>query len=170
MAESLSDFEARVSAFMRAQRAQDAWMRSVARKVGDDAKKIAERSARTDVGADLKFSGWAPLLETRYRIVDDGRTVVFTPTRLSAGPWTVADVGRNQGNASGFAGPGVNRSTGETARTKSGNVRKVRATQGRRWNGRTRGFGTAGRVTRTINVSAPRIVDAEMNALIRRTF
>jgi len=144
-----------------------AWLRSVSRKVGEEAKGIAEREASADLGGDPKFSGWAPTLDTKFMVRDDGRTMIFSPTRSSAGPWTTATVGRNQGNASGFAGPGLNSRTGTAAFTKRGNVRRRKA---RRWNGRTEGKGTGDRVAARVEKVAPDLIDAEMGKRLRKTF
>lgn len=114
------------------------------REVGTRAKQLARQAASVDLGGDPKFSGWAPTLDTKYRSLKGSQVgVVISPTRVSAGPWTVAQRGRNQGETGAVLGPGVNRKTGLTARTKSGGVRKVRAVQAKRWNGATAGKGTA---------------------------
>ena len=138
--------------------------------IGKMAKEEARKAAANDLGGDDMFSGWskAPLV-TRYDIVGPGK-VSFHPTPRSAGPWTVAETGRNQGNASGFSGPGVNRSTGETARTKSGGVRKTRARGGRRWNGRTQGKGTASDALAAIDKRLPKIVETQVGRAIRKIF
>jgi hypothetical protein len=107
-------------------------------------------AAATDLGSDRKFTGngrkgggWKgpDALDIAVRIHKDGRGLTAHRTRGSAGPWRVATDGRNQGNASGFAGPGLNHRTGITSRTSTGKVR-LRRTRARRWNGRTEGKGT----------------------------
>lgn len=132
------------------------------------AKSIAKDAASADLGGDPKFSGWAPTLDTQIKKVRDG--VILTPTRSSAGPWTVAERGRNQGNASGFAGPGINRRTGITSRTKSGGLRKVRATKGRRWNGYTRGKNTASDAVAEMDRELPKIAERETRRVIVKHF
>jgi hypothetical protein len=82
----------------------------------------------------------------------------------------VAEQGRNQGNAGGFSGPGINRSTGITSRTKSGAVRRVRARQSRRWNGATAGKGTASRAVAEMDRQLPRIADKAVLKVIRKRF
>ena len=141
----------------------------VAKVMGVEAQKLAERAAKNDLGGDAKFSGWAPVLDTKLRPLEAG-VILLTPTRQSAGPWTVAQLGRNQGNASGFSGPGVNRTTGATLRTKSGGLRKVRAAKGRRWNGTTRGKGTADDAVALFDREMPKIVEREMNKLVAKYF
>jgi hypothetical protein len=146
------------------------WLRAVARDIGEKSQALAAREASSDLGGDPKFSGWAPVLDTKFRVLGDGGTVSFSPTRSSAGPWTVSEVGRHQGNASGFAGPAMTRSGDAIGRTKSGGVRKTRARAGKRWNGRTQGKGTATRTVAAIEQMAPKEVNAEVGALLRKTF
>lgn len=142
---------------------------AIAHALGKMGKEVAQREASADLGGDAKFSGWQPYLTTRYKVVDEGGPgALLMPNRRSAGPWTVAERGRNQGGASGFAGPGVNVKTGATARTKSGAVRKVRARKGRRWNGRTAGKGTATRAVSVIDKNAGRVVQVHVGLAIRR--
>lgn len=116
------------------------------REVGEAAKRIARQAAANDLGGDPKFSGWAPTLDVKYRsLKGKGQGVVVSPTKTSAGPWTVAEMGRNRG-AGGFAGPGINRRTGRTSAGVKAGTSKVRAnTRGavKRWNGYTDGKGTA---------------------------
>lgn len=117
------------------------------REIGTRAKQLAQQAAAADLGGDPKFSGWAPTLETQYRSLrkpDQG--VIVSPTKRSAGPWTVAEDGRNRG-AGGFAGPGINRRTGRTSAGVRAGTSRVRANRrgGRvkRWNGYTDGKSTA---------------------------
>ena len=154
MTESLSSFQRKLNALERELTGPK--LKQHMKAIGEAAKEIAEAEASRDLGGDPKFSGWAPELETRYVHVDDG-VISFRPTKRSAGPWTVANDGRNQGTASGFFGPGANRLTGQTARTKTGNVRKVRAFKARRWNGTTRGKGTADRAQARIDKQVDRM-------------
>lgn len=137
--------------------------------MGRRAQKLAEQAASADLGGDLKFSGWTPVLETRTRRLADGATML-TPTARSAGPWTVAEQGRNQGNAGGFFGPGINATTGLTARTKSGKVRKVRARALRRWNGTTRGKDTASDAVALMEREMPKLAEQGVRRVIRKRF
>ena len=137
--------------------------------MGRRAQKLAEQAASADLGGDPKFSGWTPVLETRTRRLADGATML-TPTARSAGPWTVAEQGRNQGNAGGFAGPGINTTTGLTARTKSGKVRKVRARALRRWNGTTRGKDTASDAVALMEREMPKLAEQGVKRVIRKRF
>jgi hypothetical protein len=165
VADTFASFNARIDRFTH-ELGDDA----LGHAIGKMAKEEANKAASADLGGDDMFSGWskAPLV-TRYDIVGPGR-VSFHPTPRSAGPWTVAEVGRHQGNAGGFSGPGVSRSTGETARTKSGGVRKVRARKGSKWNGRTKGKGTATKAVSAIDRRLPKVVDDQIARAIRKVF
>jgi hypothetical protein len=168
MAETFASFAVKVDQFQK-ELSDDAQSHAI----GKMAKAAARESASADLGGDPAFSGWrrgAPFeLVTRYDIIGPGR-VSFHPTPKSAGPWTVAESGRNQGNAGGFSGPGVNRDTGVTARAKSGGVRKVRARGARRYNGRTQGKQTASDALALIDKRMPKLVDGYVGRAIRKIF
>ena len=144
-------------------------LQKILRRVGREAQAISKEEAAKDVGDDLKFSGWAPPLST---VIKDGRpgVVAVIPTRRSAGPWTVLNDGRNQGETGLFLGPGINRSTGETARTKRGAVRKTRAFKAKRWNGTTRGKGTADRARGRIEDMVPKRIEDEVRKAFKKHF
>lgn len=141
--------------------------------MAEEGQKIARQSAAADLGADIQHTGkgrgWRVPLDTQLigPTRKDGATIL-APTRSSAGPWTVATIGRNQGSGTGdaFIGPGVNRKTGLTARTKAGNVRKVRSRQLRRWNGYTAGKGTADNATAAMRRRLPPIAERLVLAAI----
>jgi hypothetical protein len=140
---------------------------NVSHALGKMAKAQAVVAASADLGGDTKFSGWAKApLDTRYDIVGPGR-ISFHPSRRSAGPWTVAQQGRNQGGATGFAGPGINAKTGASALTKTG---KVRSRKAKKWNGTTQGKGTAESAIKLIDKLLPRVVERLMKQQIRRIF
>ncbi len=147
--------------------------RKITRLEGEAAQLIAAKAAANDLGIDRAFSGFTRqhpiVLDTRLQNAPDYNTLL-TPTKLSAGPWTVAEFGRHQGNASGFSGPGVNRSTGATARTKAGRVRKVRARQARRWNGTTQPKHTASEALRVMDRELPKVVDKAVGVVVRQHF
>jgi hypothetical protein len=168
MADTLSSYGRKVELFQKELSAD-----AQSHAIGKMAKEAAQEAAAGDLGSDGRFSGWrrgAPFeLATKYDIIGPGR-VSFHPTPKSAGPWTVAQSGRNQGNAGGFSGPGVNRSTGETSRTKSGGVRKVRARGARRWNGRTSGKNTASDALALIDKRLPRLVQENVGRALRKVF
>lgn len=108
-------------------------------RVGVASRADIDDAVRAELG-DQSMSGWRrsvaiPIVATSLVVSD--HEVAMQPERRAAGPMRVLEDGRNQGNAGGFAGPGVNRATGVTARTKSGAVRKVRSRASRRWNGTT---------------------------------
>ena len=142
--------------------------RTIAMDMAKAGQKIARRAASDDLGGDPKFSGWRPRLATVVKSTRDG--AILKPTRSSAGPWTVAEVGRNQGGASGFHGPGVNRRTGLTSRTKSGGVRKQRSRKAKRWNGRTAGFGSASDALSVMEKQLPKIADKGGRKVMQKHF
>ena len=137
--------------------------------IGKMAKAEAKSAASADLGGDAKFSGWEPTLDTAYDIVGPGK-LLFKPTRRGAGPWTVAEQGRNNANASGFQGPGINVKTGVTSFTNAGSVRKVRSRKGKRWNGTTQGKGTASDALTRIDRKVPIIVNQNIGRAIRKIF
>lgn len=113
-------------------------------RVAQRTKGDVAEAVKGDLG-DLSMSGWRrgnPVdVQGRYDVQTDSSFTV-TPAKRGRGPMRVLEQGRNQGNAFGFAGPGVNAQTGATARNLDGSVRKVRARKGKRWNGRTAGKNT----------------------------
>lgn len=140
----------------------------ITRPAAERAQKIAEAAASADLGGDPKFSGWKPELVTQVKFTSDGAAVVF-PTKASAGPWTVAEVGRNQGSARGFSGPGIGKS-GQTSRTKSGGLRKVRAFKAKRWNGTTKGKHSASKALAKMNKELPEMIDDGFRRLLQKHF
>lgn len=139
--------------------------------MGRRAQKLAEQAASADLGGDPKFSGWKVAeLKTRTRRLADGATLLSPASPAAAGGWTVASDGRNQGNAGGFFGPGINATTGLTARTKSGKVRKVRARALRRWNGTTRGKDTASDAVALMEREMPKLAEQGVRRVIRKRF
>jgi hypothetical protein len=139
---------------------------AVSHALGKMAKAQSVVAASADLGGDAKFSGWAPKLDTRYDVIGPGR-ISFHPSKRSAGPWTVAQEGRNNSGASGFAGPGINAKTGASALTKTG---KVRSRKSKKWNGTTAGKNTATSALKLIDKLLPRVVERLMKQQIRRIF
>lgn len=131
--------------------------------LGSKLKPIGPATAQADLGADSAFSGWRNggiPLTLAYKV--KGGMLLMHRSGKSAGPWRVAEEGRNQGNAGGIAGPGVIRSgdnMGMTARTKKTNrVRKVRVFKAKRWNGYTRGKGTWSKTETALESGARRLL------------
>jgi hypothetical protein len=124
---------------------------SLGHALGKMAKDEAKKAASGDLGGDDKFSGWAKApLVTRYDIVGPGR-VSFHPTPRSAGPWTVAELGRNTA-----AGPAIG------GKGKRGSRR--------RWNGRTQGKGTATDALNAIEPKVPKLAEQQVARAIRKVF
>lgn len=141
----------------------------VTKAQAEKAKVIADRVASGDLHGELKFRHWAPTLDLQIKPIAGGGHVLV-PTRSGAGPWTVAEFGRHQGNASGFSGPGVSARTGKTSRTKAGALRKVSARKGKRWNGVTAGMHTATKAVRAFDAEMPKIAEDGYTKLLRRHF
>ena len=155
MADSFESFARRVDGFVNG--ISDAQLKQIMTKLGVEAKKDAEGAASGDLGGDPKFSGWAPVLETRFDHVGEGR-ISFHPTRRAAGPWTVAEHGRNAGEGPRMTGPRL---------TKTGKMSKAK---GKRWNGRTQGKGTATKALATIESKTPERFEAELKKALRKSF
>lgn len=134
------------------------------RAIGEAVIPEAYRAAAADLGGDPKFSGWRPWLELRVRTIPTG--AVVSPTRSSAGPWTVAEYGRNT-----MAGPRtrIDRRTGNTRRLKRGGVSVVRG-RGRRWNGVTAGKGTATDATGRMERKSEPVAEKEFRLVLKRHF
>ena len=144
-------------------------VRKITKAQAEEAKKIANREIVRDLGGDRKFRNWAPTADLQVRMTrNDG--AMMSPTRTGAGIITTVNQGRNQGNASGFSGPGVNTRTGLTSRTKSGGLRRVRARSGKRWTGYTTGKGTADRAVRVIEAELPKVAQAEYHRVLSKRF
>jgi hypothetical protein len=141
----------------------------ITKEMAEAAQKIATKAASGDLGGDPKFSGWRPELDTQIKSLSNGAAILM-PTRVSAGPWTVAERGRNQGNAGGFAGPGINTRTGRTSRRKDGSVRKVRSRQSRRWNGTTTGKDTASKAVAAMQRALPKLAEDGVRKTILKRF
>lgn len=134
----------------------------ITRKMGERAKAIADSAAGAELPG-MKFRHWPPKLETQLKDGREGATILM-PTKTGAGPWTVLDQGRHQND---FAGPGINRRTGRTARTKSGGVRSAK---GKRWNGRTVGKHTAAKAVARMERELPKIAEDGVRKLLQRHF
>lgn len=147
--DTFASFGHRVDQFIHG--ISDPELKVVMTKIGVAAKGDALSAASADLGGDPKFSGWAPILETRFDHVGAGR-ISFHPTGKSAGPWTVAERGRNAG-----AGP--------PAPTKSKGKGK-----GKKWNGRTKGKGTATAALAKIEAETPDRFEAELKKALRKAF
>jgi hypothetical protein len=138
-------------------------------RVARQTKTDVDEAVRDDLG-DLSMSGWPRgNIVGRYDVLSDHEFEI-NPVPRSRGPMRVLEQGRNQGNASGFAGPGINTRTGLTARNKNGSLRKVRARKGKRWNGRTEGKGTWTDAAKLMSERVPDRVDSEVQKAIGKFF
>lgn len=150
--------------------------RKITKRMAEAGQKIAVAAASADLGGNPEFSGWKhrSLADMKIRPGRDNTHWLF-PTKKSGGPWKVAEQGRNQGDARGrggtqvFFGPGVDRKDGSTFRTKTGKV-LVRRTKRKRWNGYTKGKGTATKATGQMNAKLPDLAEREVLRAIGKRF
>jgi hypothetical protein len=152
MADTFASFAGKVDKFQKAI-SDDA----TSHALGKMAKEEATKAASADLGGDAKFSGWKPTLDTRYDIIGPGR-VSFHPSRFAAGPWTVAEFGRNAAEGPRMVGPRL---------TKTGKVSKAKQ---KRYNGRTKGKNTASEALAAIDKKASGVVDKQVQAALRKFF
>jgi hypothetical protein len=168
---SLADFNRELAALGKAMNAAE--KRKITRAQAEKAQKIGDKYLSRDLGGDHAFRGWNrgdPVVAATQIKTTRGDGHILTPTRSGAGIITTVNQGRHQGGSSGFAGPGINRRTGKTSRTKSGALRKVRVTKGRRWNGTTKGKGTADDAVAEMESSLPKIADDGFRRVLRKHF
>ena len=135
--------------------------RKITRAMGVAGQAIAAKQAAGDLGGDRAFSGWvrgAPIaLDTVLRNGGDGATIL-APTRRSAGPWTVAELGRNSAAGPRLIGPRL---------TRTGRISKARR---KRYNGRTRGKDTASDAVKEMDRKLPTIADRAVLKAARKHF
>ncbi len=125
--------------------------------MGRKAQQLATQAASADLGGDPKFSGWAPQLTTKNKRLSDGSNLL-SPTRSSAGPWTVAQYGRNQAFGPKFVGPRL---------TKTGRVSRART---KRYNGQTLPKYTADDARELMEREMPKIAERGLRKAIRKRF
>lgn len=157
--------------------------RAMAQAVGDRLAPLVRQAIVADIGKP-SMRNWPSKGEPEGRAIvlkgeraaefGTARTggVMIIRDRRGAGMVRLLDRGRNMGQAAGVAGPGVNRKTGITARTKSGNVRKVKAQAGKRWNGYTQPEYTWADALKLMRAAAPgavhEFVGAQMADQVRK--
>lgn len=140
----------------------------ITEKMGKRAQAIARSVASGDLGGDPKFSGWAPELDTRLKEIKTGHVIL--PTKPGAGPWTVAEKGRNVGETGRFLGPGATLAGGAVRRRKDGSVAKRGARKARRWNGVTKGKNTATKAVEQMDRELPEIAGVEFKRVLKKRF
>lgn len=145
-------------------------MRQIGTKMAEEAQKIAAREASRDLGGDTAMSGWPKAqLDTKVKKLPDG-AMIQPSGRLAGAGWTTASEGRHAGGGVGlFQGPSIGLTTGRTRRKKDGSVSTSRNRKSKkRWNGYTKGKGTADRAVAEFEKSAKKIAETEVRAFIRR--
>lgn len=150
------------------------------REMAENAERVWSATARPDLGGDMQFSGWSSrhlddLRIKRGRGANSMSHWLF-PTRKSGGPIKVLDQGRNRGDVRGrggveiFIGPSIDRSSGETFRTKTGKVRMTRTRRSSKWSGYTSGKGTVDRAVSKFDKDAERIADKRFRTALSKHF
>ena len=138
--------------------------RAQMKRVGVKVQPLIDRAVTSSIG-DLSMSGWrrgAPIqIKGTSRTTSD-HAVLVEPVKSAKGPMAVLERGRNMGNASGMAGPGVS-ADGTTRRNKNGSVRKVRARKSKRWNGYTPAKHTMTDASQLIKDKAPGLIADELH-------
>lgn len=145
---------------------------AIAEPMAKRAQKIAAFSVNKDIGGD-SFSRWLPNqpipLDTHIKRLPSGGAVLH-PSRVSAGPWTVAERGRySTGGVGRFQGPGVNMMTGKTTFTKTGKI-STRRRSGVRYSGSTAGFQTASDAVRQMERELPNVGGKAFRGVLRKHF
>lgn len=157
MVDTFVSFNAKVGRFQKSL-SDDA----MAHAVGKMAKHKAREAASADLGGDPAFSGWRrgrPVeLRTRYDILEPGKIGFKPGNRGAAGPWTVAEFGRNSMAGPRLVGPRL---------TKKGKVSRAKT---KRYNGRTAGKQTATTALKAIDAALPRLVDRQVGKAVRQFF
>ncbi len=135
--------------------------KQITRLMGKRGQQIIDKEAAADLGGDRAFSGWRrgnPIpLDTTLRDGRDG-TTILAPFKRSAGPWTVAEQGRNAAFGPRFTGQRL---------TKRGKVSRARQ---RRYNGRTDAKHTATDAIKVMEKELPKIADKGVKAVTRKRF
>ncbi len=167
MVDTFDSFARKVKAFEKAI-SDD----SLAHVVGKKAKDLADQAAEDDLGKDKAFTGgkdrgggWRPatnFLAVRYDIVKPGQ-IQLKPTRRNAGPWTVAEFGRQAYQAGDRRRSGSRRS--KKTNLVSDTFRKVKRNVGA-----TKGFGTATDAITAMNRDIPGVTDREISRQVRQFF
>ncbi len=137
-------------------------IRKVTREMGKEGQAISDKFLRRDLGGDKSFSGWnrgAPIpADTALRNTADGSTILAPSKRGSAGVITTVTQGRNAAFGPRLVGPRL---------TRTGRISKARQ---RRYNGRTRGKGTATDATVEMARKLPPIADKAVLKIARKRF
>lgn len=143
-------------------------------KVGVKLRPYAWRGASRDVGAKRHFSGWRRnkgiVFDVDWKAHKTGVGLTVHRSRVSAGPWRVAEIGRNLGETGLFLGPAINHRTGVTSRNRrTGNLIRRRY-KPKRWNGYTKGKQTFSHAADLMADKAPQLIKNAETAAIGKAF
>ncbi len=162
--DTFASFAKRLDTFMDGLKNPE--LERVMRTIGKAAEKDVERAVDADIGGNT-FSGWPKATITTEQHHPAQGQVEVRPRGKARGPVRVAESGRNQGNASGFAGPGLNVRTGNRSR---GGVRQTGVRRSKRWNGVTAPKYTWSDAEKVIERETPKRLETEIRRAIRKAF
>lgn len=138
-------------------------LRKITLAVAAQTKGDGEEAARADQALNVSgtpgmFRGWPVKLETGYTLEADPGQFTIGPKGRSAGPWRVADSGRNPV----VVGPNL------PTFNKSGKAKRQK--HAKRYNGRTDGFGTWSKVEELVDKKVPGRVQTQVDVALIKTF
>lgn len=151
-------------------------MRKVMSKVGMQAKRDGLVAAAKDVGGDLAMHNWKKAkLNVSYEVTDDS-SVVVKPT--PSGPWKVISEGAAAHTVTakrtlvkGKGSRAINKRIKSAAFGAASGSRPLNTPYGPRYSvhiPHTRGRGTWDSATDKIRTGAPKVVDGEVQGILRR--
>lgn len=177
MAKGLDKFARRVDK-MAKELTDGTQLRRTAKAAGMVAKpEVRSISGPATLGGDFAFSHWRDKagelmpLEVAFSLHKADGGVTIHRARMSAGPWRVANDGRNQGDSGMLAGPGIIRTganAGTTRRRKNGSVAKVREFKTRKWSGTTSGKGSWDQYEKLVIPKVRAVIEKETRAALAR--
>ena len=150
-------------------------------KVGVALRPYAWKAATRDVGTKRAFSGWRRnagiRLNVDYSVHTRNVGLTMHRENRSAGPWRVAEEGRNR-RVNAFHGPGINRRKGGgtlpnavASRARGTPTFVARKFKGRkRWNGTTKGKDTWSHAAELMAEQAPRLINKGETVAIGKAF
>ena len=136
--------------------------RKILMPMAERAQKIVDAQVAADL-TQSDFSGWrrgAPIkLETKIKPLPSN-AMLISPTKATAGPFTVLELGRNPGEA------GIGPIQGPML-TKTGRISRKRR---KRFNGQTKGKGSSTKAVADIDAAMPRLAEDGIRQVMVRHF